>query len=250
MFVLLQSSPALADTCLRQNPDSGYSLLIDDDAGYFTESGLAELAALMEQITPYCNVGLLTTTSHSFYKTFDYAESCFDSAFGADADGVVFVIDRDLNEIFLYTNGSIRRTITNSHAYSITDNTYIYATSSKNYDYFTCSYKTFEQVLTLLEGRRIAQPMKYICSALLALIIALLANYFIVMLASRSRKANVREILSGTYNSFRVNHPTAEFTGQTKRYSPQSSGGGGSHGGGSSGGGGGGSHGGGGGHRI
>ena len=100
-----------------------------------------------------------------------------------------------------------------------------------------------------MEGRRIAEPMKYICSALLAIIAALLINYFIVMFMSRSRKANIREILSGTYANVRVNNPGVEFTNQTKRYSPQSSGssGGGGH---SGGGGGGGSHGGGGGHSI
>lgn len=249
-LVLLGGSIPVSAYADHTNAGSGYRLIIDDQAGYFTESDMASLQELMDQISEYCNVALLTTTDHSFYKTSAFAENYFDSAFGAHADGTIFVIDRDLNEIFLYTNGSVRKTITDSRAYSITDNTYIYATASKGYDYYTCSYKTFEQVLTLMEGRRIAQPMKYICSAMLAVIAALLINYFIVMLMSRSRKAAVKEVLSGTYTNVRVNNPGAEFVNQTKQYSPQSSGGGGGGGHHGGGGGGGGHHGGGGGHRI
>ena len=223
MLTVLQSCCTTYAYAGSHNTKTGYDLIIDDSAGYFSEDEMASLKELMGQITQYCN--------------------------GPSADGTIFVIDRDLNEIYLYTNGRVRSTITDSRAYSITDNTYIYATASKDYDYYTCSYKTFEQVLTLMEGRRIAEPMKYICSALLAIIAALLINYFIVMFMSRSRKANIREILSGTYANVRVNNPGVEFTNQTKRYSPQSSGssGGGGH---SGGGGGGGSHGGGGGHSI
>ena len=249
MLTVLQSCCTTYAYAGSHNTKTGYDLIIDDSAGYFSEGEMASLKELMGQITQYCNVALLTTTSHSYSSTFNYAEAYFDDAFGPSADGTIFVIDRDLNEIYLYTNGRVRSTITGSRAYSITDNTYIYATASKDYDYYTCSYKTFEQVLTLMEGRRIAEPMKYICSALLAIIAALLINYFIVMFMSRSRKANIREILSGTYANVRVNNPGVEFTNQTKRYSPQSSGssGGGGH---SGGGGGGGSHGGGGGHSI
>lgn len=254
LFVVLCSSTSAFAYADGTNKESGYRLIIDDQAGYFTENEMTSLRKLMNEIAEYCNVALLTTTDHSFYRTADFAEDYFDTAFGARADGTIFVIDRDLGEIFLYTNGSVRNTITDSHAYSITDNTYIYATSSKNYDYYTCSYKTFEQVLSLMQGRRIAQPMKYICSALLAIIAAMLINYFIVMFQSRSRKAQLRDILAGTYANVRVNNPGVEFVRQTKVYDPPSSGGsGGSHsggGGGHSGGGGGGHHGGGGGHRI
>lgn len=248
LLLVCSAVPVFASAERRTDAASGFAWVIDDEAGYFNESELRELGSLLSRITPYCNAVLATTESHPYSSTFDYAEHCFDDLFDRDADGIVFVIDRDLNEIFLYTNGSIRRTITDSRAYSITDNTYIYATAAHDYDYGRCSAKTLEQVQALLEGRKIAEPMKYICSALLAVIVALLANYFIAMFLSRSRRANIREILTGTYNDVRVNDPKAVFVNQTKRYSPRSSG---SSGGGRSGGGGGGrSHGGGGGHRI
>lgn len=249
VLLVCSAVPVFASGELRTDTASGFAWMIDDEAGYFNESELRELGSLLGRITPYCNAVLATTESHPYRSTFDYAQHCFDDLFDPEADGIVFVIDRDLNEIFLYTNGSIRRAITDSRAYSITDNTYIYATASHDYDYGRCSIKTLEQVLALLEGRKIAEPMKYICSALLAVITALLANYFIAMCLSRSRRANIREILTGTYNDVRVKYPKAVFVNQTKRYSPRSSGSGGARSGGG-GGGGGRSHGGGGGHRI
>ena len=103
-----------------------------------------------------------------------------------------------------------------------------------------------EQILALMEGRRIAQPMKYICSALLAIILALLINYFIAMFYSRQRKTNIKNIISGIYANASITNPRVSFSHQTKTYSPPSS----SSGGGSGGGGGGGHSGGGGGHSI
>ena len=92
--------------------------------------------------------------------------------------------------------------------------------------------------------------MLFRSSALLAIILALLINYFIVMFYSRSRKESDKAILGGIYSGVNITNPNAVFTSQSKRYSPpsSSSGSGGSSGGG--GGGGGHSSGGGGGHSI
>lgn len=246
MLILLSGTTAYAYVS-SENSDTGYELIIDDTAGYFTEEDTSDLKDIMEEITEYCNAALVTTEYHNCYSTENFAVEYYESVFSNRSDGIIFVIDRDLNEIYLCSFGGARGTITNSKAYSITDNTYVYATSSYDYDYFTCAYKTMEQVLTLMEGRRIAEPMKYICSAILAIIVALLINYFVVMFISRSRKPNIGEILSGTYSNVRINNAKAEFQHQTKTYSPQSSGSGGG-GGGHSGGGGGGHSGGG--HSI
>lgn len=240
-------------TALRHlNATTGNRLIIDDQAGYFSSSEASSLQSLMEEITEYCNVAVVTTTDHSCRSTRDFAGTYFEDCFGSRTSGTIFVIDRYLNEIFLYSDGAARKTITDSKAYSITDNTYIYATGSHNYDYYTCCYKTMEQVLTLMRGHRIAEPMKYICSALLAMIVALIVNYIILITVSRQKKADIRQILSGTFTDFQIHNANARFTHQTRTYSPQSSGGGsgGHSSGGHSGGGHSGGGGGGGGHRI
>ena len=248
LFLFLPQTVVVEAVTTEHNSDSGYDLILDDDADFLTDADEDSLVEIMTKITDYCNVALVTTTSHSFYSTEDFAADYFDSTFGAHASGTIFVIDRDLNEIYIYSDGEAHKTITNSHAYTITDNTYVYATESYGRDYYTCSYETMEQILALMEGRRIAQPMKYICSALLAIILALLINYFIAMFYSRQRKTNIKNIISGIYANASITNPRVSFSHQTKTYSPpSSSSGGGSS---SSGGGGGGHSGGGGGHSI
>lgn len=249
LLVVIQVTPAYA-AVTKTNSDTNYEMIIDDVAGYFSDDEMQSLTDLMVQITDYCNVAVVTTESHGYSTTRRLAQAYFDDSFGIHASGSVFVIDRDLNEIYLYSAGDAYKTITSARATSITDNTYIYATASYGRDYYKCSYETMRQVLTLLEGRRIAEPMRYTCSALLAIILALLINYFIVMFYSRSRKESDKAILGGIYSGVNITNPNAVFTSQSKRYSPpsSSSGSGGSSGGG--GGGGGHSSGGGGGHSI
>lgn len=236
-------SPVFAATS-ASNEKTGYEYILDDSADFLTDEEEQALEKQMYDLTAYCNVAFVTTTSHSKYSTEDFAADYFDNVFGSHENGTIFVIDRCLNEIYLYSDGSTHKTITNSRAYSITDNTYIYATSSYNYDYYTCASKTFDQIQTLMEGRRISEPMRYICSAVLAVILALFFNFFLVMFHSRSRKADRKELLSGAYTQVKLQDANAQFIRQSRTYSPQSSsshsGGGHSHShGGHSGGGGG-----------
>lgn len=69
----------------------------------------------------------------------------------------------DNRNIWIHSNGGIYRIITSSYADTITDNVYQYATKR---DYYGCCYEAFTEMLTLLQGNRIAQPMKYISNAL------------------------------------------------------------------------------------
>ena len=241
LFLIFPQTVVVDAITTDHNSDSGYDLILDDDADFLTDDEEDSLVEIMTEITDYCNVALVTTTSHSFYSTEDFAADYFDSTFGAHANGTIFVIDRRLNKIFIYSDGDAHKTITNSYAYSITDDTYTYATESHGRDYYTCSYKTMEQILSLMEGRRIAQPMKYICSALLAIILAFLINYFIAMFYSRQKKTSVKTIISSIYANTNITNPRITFSHQAKTYSPpsSSSSGGGGGGGGHSGGGGG-----------
>lgn len=222
-FVLSSIVSPVFAAVSASNEETGYTYILDDSADFLSDQQEKALAQQMYHLTAYCNVAFVTTTSHSKSSTEDFAADYFDEVFGPHENGTIFVIDRCLNEIYLYSDGSAHKTITNSRAYSITDNTYIYATSSYDYDYYTCALKTFEQIQDLMEGRRISEPMRYICSALLAVILALFFNFFLVMFCSRSRKANRKELLSGAYTQVQLQHPNAQFVHQSRTYSPRSS---------------------------
>ena len=228
--------------------NENYQIYLDDWANLLSDTEEEKLFDIMEPIAEYGNVAFVSILQNPMDSTENYIEQYYYDHFAFDS-GTVFVIDMDERYLWIYSNGEIYETVTNAYANTITDNVYVYASEG---DYFTCASVAFEQIHTLLLGRPIAQPMKYISNALLALVLALLINYGIVMLYSRSKKANTKQLLDGIYSNVTIHNPSSHFLHKTKRYSPQNrSSGGSSAGSGARGGsGGGGSHGGGGGHRF
>ncbi|MBD5462576.1 MAG: TPM domain-containing protein [Lachnospiraceae bacterium] len=226
-----------------ENPETGYQILLEDDAALLDSEERAQLAEEMQGITTYGNAVFLTTTYNS-YSASSYARDFYSDLFGHDS-GTLFLIDMDNREIYIFSDGAVYRTVTKSYAESITDNVYSYASKG---NYYRCASEAFEQINTLLAGQKIAQPMKYISNVLLALILATLINYFLAMRTAGSAKASSKEILNSISTHFSFRNTQKWLTKQDKVYSPPSSG---SSGGGHSGGGGGGhSSGGGGGHRF
>ena len=227
----------------EDNENSEYGIYIEDNADLLSSSEENDLEDVMEPISEHGNVVFLSIDSNPRYSAESYAEDYGYSRFGNESY-TIFLIDMDNREICVYSDGAIYKTITSAYARTITDNVFRYASDE---DYYDCAYHAFDQINTLLEGKRIAQPMKYISNALLAIVLALLINYFIVMRVSRSVRASNSELLNGIFTSVDVHNTRTEFLNQTKKYSPQSSS---SSGGRSGGGGGGGSRGGGGSHRF
>lgn len=222
------------------NSDSGYTAVIEDSADLLSEADEQGIKELMEELTRYCNVGLVTTDDNPCYNTQQFAERRNDELFRGSS-AVLFMIDMDERYIYLDSIGAARNRITSAYADSITDNVYTYARKT---DYYSCAYEALDQVNTLMKGRMIAQPMKCISNALLAIALAMLINFIVVRVMSGKHKPSRNELISGIYSSFKINDAKATFTHQTKTYSPQSSGSSGSSGGGGShsGGGGGGGH--------
>ena len=238
-----------ADACVWVNGETGYQVVIEDDADLLSEQEETQLAAEMQQITSYGHVAF-KSVSRNDYQTSAYARQYYHEHFSSNS-GTLFLIDMDNREIYIFSNGAIYKTVTDAYADTITDNVYRYASDS---NYYLCASNAFSQIHSLLAGRRIAQPMKYISNALLALILAAFINYFAVRLTSRSAKPGTQEILSAASTKFSFTNPRKTLDHQTKVYRPASSDSGGSGhsggGGGHSGGGGGHSSGGGGGHSS
>ncbi len=213
-----------------KNENTGYQAFIYDGEDLLSDS---EEAALLQDMIPITEFG--NAAFESVYvrgqSSYDYAKANYTGYF--KESGTLFLIDMGNREIKLYSSGKIEKTVTGSYANSITDNIYTYASKG---DYYTCASKAFQQEATLLEGGRIAQPMKYISCGLLALILALIINYFIVRLKSKNTRSSQEKMMSAVAMTTAV---AAASTAVTKRVRHTSSSGG-SHGGGGGGGGGGG----------
>lgn len=236
------------EAALWENPDTGYRIVLEDDAQLLDRKEQEELAAAMRTVTAYGNAAFKSISANA-YSAASFADDYYHGLFGTES-GTLFLIDMDNRELYLFSDGAIYRTIGKSYADTITDNVYRYASDG---DYYLCASRAFEQIGAVLAGEKIAQPMKYISNALLAFILAALLNYFLARSLSRSSKPGTGEILGSISTRFDFRNPRKILTSQTKVYDPpssSSSGGGHSGGGGRSGGGGGHSSGGGGGHRF
>lgn len=219
-----------------QNTDTGYQIILEDDAGLLSKDERTQLSLEMQEITAYGNAAFKSVSSN-YLSASRFAENYYHELFGQQS-GILFLIDMDNREIYIFSDGAVYRTITGSYADTITDNVYRYASEG---DYFLCASKAFEQINSLLAGRKIAQPMKYISNALLALILAMLANFGLIIFFTRLHKPKTQTILENINRKFTYSNLKAAFTHQTKIYDPVSSGGGhsgGGHGGGGHGGGG------------
>jgi uncharacterized protein len=241
-----RNSEEMSELVEYRNPDTGFRVLVEDDAELLTEEERRELAASMEKITAYGNVAFKSVSENSLSAE-RYARNYYMDRFGTES-GTVFLIDMDNRKIWIHSDGAVYKVITGANADTVADNVYRLASSE---EYHECAEEAFREIYALLEGEKIARPMKYISNALLALILALLLNFGLVVCFTRLRKPGEAEILSSIHRKFSHTPPNVIHTHQTKVYDPVSSdsGGGSSNSSGGSGGGSG-SSGGGGGHSF
>lgn len=241
MFLL--SGVRVSAETLYTNPETGYEVILEDDADLLTAEEETALSEKMKGITEWGSAAFKSIDENEA-TTANYIERYYRELFGTES-GTVFLIDMDNRNIWLKNNGAISRIVTDGYSDTITDNCYH---SASRGDYSGCATEAFAEIEALLSGSRIAQPMKYVSNALLAGILALLLNYLLMRWMAKNRVPGKRKLLAGMQYHCTLTKPQAEHLEQTKRYSPQSSGSGGSSG--SSGGGGGGSSGSGGGHSF
>lgn len=233
---------------------SGRAPILQDEAGLLDES---EEAALKEVMEPVCAYG--TPVFWSTNQAGDYrrkAERKYKELLG-NGSGLLFVIDMSERQLTVLTQGEILKVIRPSDATTITDNVYHLAGLG---EYGACAEEVFRQARKLLEGEKIAQPMKIVSNILLALTLGLLLlwlriSYHYENKAKTGKKTAPLPVTASAAAIFsaRITNGVTRMTKQTKTRidSGGSHGGGGFSGGGFSGGGGGGGFSGGGGsHRF
>ena len=198
------------------NPDTGYYVLIEDDADLLTDAEETKLANRMQSITKYGSAVFKSINDNPTYSTSRFAKDYYDDIL-RNTSGAVFLIDMDYREIYLEMDGAIYKELRSDKADTITDNTYSYASKGQ---FFTCADTAFDQVFQVLEGHRIAQPMKYTCAALLAILVAFIFNFGIINRASKLKSATNKELLDSALKTVTLSDTSAQFVKETKRYSP------------------------------
>ena len=213
---------------LYTNDETGYSVYIQDNADLLSQEEEEELIPVMQEITRYGNVAFETATTGGA-SSYDYTVRNYKQTGYFKQSGTLFLIDMTNRQIKIYSDEEhMNKIINDSYSEIITDNIYKYASRGQ---YFECAQEAFTEIGQVLNGERIAQPLRYITSALLAVILALMINYLLVRNATRNRKASMSEVI-GAVSVNTALAGAAAHVYKTVRHQSSSGGGGGFHGGG------------------
>ncbi len=239
LLTLLLSFSLCSLKAAAEESSTDYEMYLGDFEDLLTDEEEDKLLEKMEGITKYGGVAFITDSSDNAEQT--AADYCYE-LFNNDS-GIVFLIDMGERRIAIMSSGAIYKRVTNNYATLITDNIYNYA---KNEDYLGCAMEGFSQILTLLEGGRIAAPMKHITNLLIALVLGLVLNFIYLWVAKKRVSAPEAEYMTAIAAGAVVGMASKDLISSHKtRHSSDSGSGGGFSGGGGGGGfsGGGGSHG-------
>ena len=172
---------------------------ISDTAGILSDEEENRIREVMKDVSRYGNVVLIcayTGVSDSEGYAYDY----YTSLCGIEP-GVVLIIDMTNRLIYMHTFDSVNEVVDRNKALVITDNVYKYASKG---NYYQCVKVAFEQVFATLEGKKIAEPMRYIINGCLALVIALFANYILVSARTNKKKRSGAEIINGAKKRYYI----------------------------------------------
>lgn len=220
------------------DPDTGNRIIIDDGANVLTDAEIRMLAEDMKPALEYGHIMFVTADeSHSSGINY-YAASIYHSYFANNVSGTMVIIDFYNRDFYIFSDGKNYDVLTKAKANVITDNNY---KSLSNADYYEGARNTFAQIISILSGGRIAEPMKHISNAILAILLGMLICAIIIGATMGVKKAPPVDLVKmAAVNLFNVKAVTKKTTTTKTRVSSGSGGGGGffSGGGGSSGGGG------------
>ena len=242
LIALIPFACAAGEDIRETNQETGYTLVIHDEAGLLTDSAeIAEVQEAMRGVTAYANVGFMTYPSggSNSRNSATKAQVWGDSVFGSSARFTVFIIDMKNRHLDIYASRPISGILTAAEENSIADNVYKLASNGK---YGKCAAQAFEQIEKVLKGEQIATPMKYVSNALLAVIAAILVAYLLISgWARKEQETSMPTVVKAAA----AGAATMVLANKVKKVvHHESSGGGGFGGGGHGGGGGGGSSGG------
>lgn len=215
-----QSKPVSTD-----NEETGFTVVVNDGAQLMTADECEKLAEEMQAITEFGHAAVVTIDQNPLGSTEDYAEKLYREYFGRE-NGTLLLIDMDERYIYFFSDGDNYNIISKRRAETITDNCYRYASKG---EYYNCASEAMQQVDDLLNGRKIAQPMKYFSNAFLAILLALIINYVRIRKVTSVTDRTISDMMKQTQGEFfsplavSVTH-----LGQEKLRMPESSSGGGS----------------------
>ncbi len=204
----IRNKELLAD-CIDM--ETNYRVEILDHAKLLTLEQKEQLIPYMMPITKYGNVAFVTVEDTGETAE-ENARNYYMNLFGTDS-GTLFLIDMTNRYIWIHSDGEVYKTINSGYADSITDNVYKLATDKH---YLACAQAAYEQIYTLLEGGKIAQPMKYICNIFIGLLISIMVNFTWMAVWAYRQRPKTKEMLDMINHSFQYEYRNLEKNGEKR----------------------------------
>ena len=177
-LTLVSPACAAGEDIRETNTATGYTLVFHDEAGLVDTAEQEKVLEAMRPILEYANVGFMTyPEGGSSQNSATKAQKWGDSTFGSGARFTVFIIDMTTRHLDIYASRPLSGTLTAAEENSIADNVYRYASRK---DYAGCAEETFREIRNVLNGEKIATPMKYASNVMLALIMAMLTAFLLI----------------------------------------------------------------------
>lgn len=203
------------------NPDTGYKAVVEDDADRLSDDEEYNLLYYMYAVTGYGDVYYKSIDDNQGYDSDEYAKQYIKyEKMCAGSSGTVFLDDTVNRRIEIFSTGEIYKHITKGKAVSITDNVYQYAS---NGEYFECAAEAFYEMAVILDGGRIAEPMKIVSSIFLSILISLLLCFIVAVATSDSVKATRAQMAQAAYSDVKFSNVRKIFLNQKRVYNPPSS---------------------------
>ena len=217
-YAAMPSLGILTDTGLEwRNADTGYRVVIMDEIDLLSPPEERQLLGDMQALTEYGNV--------AFWSTREYAADELEQAgmkrwdlFGYESASIL-VINMEIRKVSIQSYGAMYEVLTPARANSITNNVRNYLTRG---EYYSAAQKAFSQMNSLLQGNRIAQPMKHLSNACIALMVGLMLMIGRVFRQSSTfRKEDEAQVIGATALAFAT--AAVVSRGQKREYEPLSS---------------------------
>lgn len=225
-----------ANPVYAENENPKYKVMVIDKADLLTDYGEKELAKEMQELVDYGNVVFFTTKLKKGANYEKHCEETYYKLFGNEP-GVIFQIDMGNRKLTLSASTQMEQLI-GSERSSIVDNIYQLASKRK---YYECASECFKQIKIVINDGEIAHDMKYIDNAIIAVVLGLMVNFFLIFATSRtSNRKEKRKLLGDMALDTTLAGVAINLGKRSRRYEPRKSsrsgGGGGFSGGGGGGG--------------
>ena len=199
---------------LYTNAETGFRVWIMDDEDLLSEQGERNLLEEMIPITEYGDVIFWSTDAPSMNEI----EQAKDERYMLcqNESSCILVINTDRRKVTFQSDGAINRVVNASLARSITDNASGQASSG---DYYACASEVYSEVLTLLRGGVIAEPMRVVSMIVLGLMLSFVLVVSVVFGTRLNPliKRNKDQVILKGEGMLYVGTPIAHKTGATHR---------------------------------